>query len=49
MDILNLIISKTHSFDKECLQIISSDGISVNVVLVAEKIIVKDEREEDGP
>lgn len=42
---LNVTISKTSRGDKDYLQIMSEDAVSVNVVLVAEKITVKDHRE----
>ena len=42
---LEVIISKTSTGDQDYLQITSKDMISVNVVLVADKIKIKDSRE----
>ena len=41
---LNVIISKTADGKQEYIQILSSDGMAVNVVLIAEEIKIHDAR-----
>lgn len=43
---LNILISKTANKKMDYLQIMSEDLTSVNIVLIAEKIVVDDKREE---
>ena len=42
---LNITITPTAAGDKEYIQIMSDDTVSVNIVLVVDKIHVKDTRE----
>ena len=42
---LNVTITKTSRGDQEYVQIISDDVLTVNIVLVADKITVQDFRE----
>jgi hypothetical protein len=42
---LNVTVTRTSTGDQDYIQIMSEDMISVDVVLVADKIVVKDHRE----
>lgn len=44
---LNITITKTADGGRDYVQIMSDDCLSVNVVLVADKITVKDHRDEE--
>ena len=41
---LNVMISKTSRGDQDYLQITSEDQVTINIVLLSEKITVKDAR-----
>ncbi len=44
---LNVTISKTRQGDQDYMQIISSDQVAVNIVLIADVINVDDTREDE--
>ena len=44
MNKLNATISKTSNGKQDYLQVISEDMVSVNIVLIADKIEIKDHR-----
>ena len=44
MDLLNIQITKTAYGEKEYIQIMSKDMMSINIVLIADKIIISDDR-----
>ena len=44
MNKLNATISKTSNGKQDYLQIVSEDMVSVNIVLIADKIEIKDHR-----
>lgn len=46
--ILNITITKTSRGDQDYIQIMSDDLLSVNIVLVADKIFVSDHRPDVG-
>lgn len=42
---LNVLISKTSRGDKDYLQVISEDMVSVNIVLISDEVKIQDKRE----
>lgn len=49
MEILTIQISKTSDGRRDYMQITSPDQMSLNIVLIADRLILEDRREEKKP